>query len=119
MIARMTATLTLSVTDETINRPAVGLRFQLYWVEGGDEILLRAGSTNDYGATSAPLLDGAKMSAGVYKLVLHAGDYFDCPPGEGRVLDHVPVVFVIEDASRATELTVRLRPTGYAVDLAS
>ncbi|HEY0008252.1 MAG TPA: hydroxyisourate hydrolase [Tepidisphaeraceae bacterium] len=113
----MTSNLTLHVHDDRSNAPAAGLRFQLYWVEAAGDVLLRAGSTNARGTTAGALLDGPKMSAGIYRLVLHAGDYFDNNGGvERRFLDHLPITFVIDDASCETGLMVRLSPRGYAVE---
>lgn len=118
MIARMTSTLTISVHDDRFAAPAQGVRFQLYWVETDGDVLLRAGSTNAQGSTSGPLLDGPKMSAGVYRLVLHVGDYFEQTGGvQRRFLDHLPVTFVIDDASCATDLKIHVQPGGYAVEL--
>lgn len=117
MIAEMTATLTATVTDQHAGQHAAGMRFQLYWVESHGDVLLRAGATNDAGTTDAPLLCSPKMSAGTYKLVLHVGDYLE---NRGVVaprqfLDLLPVMFVIDDASRPTQLHVDFTLDAYAV----
>lgn len=117
MIAEMTATLTFTATDQLAGQRAAGMRFQLYWVESHGDVLLRAGATNAQGSTDAPLLDSSKMSAGTYKLVLHVGDYLEQRHVESprQFLDLLPVVFVIEDASRPTQLQVDFTLDAYAV----
>jgi 5-hydroxyisourate hydrolase len=117
MLATMPSTLTAQIFDETTGQPASGVRVQLYWVEARGDVLLRAGSTNDAGSTDQPLLDPTKMSAGTYKLVLHLGDYFERSANDVpvRFLDVVPVVFVIDDASRNAHVRVSVSPTTYQV----
>jgi len=105
------------VRDASGDKPMAGMRLQLYWVEHHGDVLVRAGATNARGSTDAPLLEGSKLSAGTYKLVLHVGDYF---ANEGhadakRYLDIVPVVFVVDDASARTRIDVELTPQSYAV----
>jgi 5-hydroxyisourate hydrolase-like protein (transthyretin family) len=114
----MTATLTAQIIDSVGNRPAGRVRFQLYWVESHGDVLLRAGSTTTDGSAGRPLLEASKMSAGTYKLVLHMGEYFDDTFAStgGRFLDIVPVVFVIDDASRHTFVRVSVSPTSYTVE---
>jgi 5-hydroxyisourate hydrolase len=118
MIAAMPATLTAKIIDSATQRPAEGVRVQLYWVEAHGDVLLRAGSTNSDGTTPQPLLEASKMSAGTYKLVLHLGDYFELVHTDvpTRFLDVVPIVFVIDDASKHVSVHVRVAPTGYTVE---
>lgn len=111
--------LTANLTDALSNGPAVGVRMQIYWVETHGDVLLRAASTNARGTTDAPLVTGSKLSAGVYKLVLHAGDYFHhTHPDCARCLDVMPIVFVIDDASAGRVVHVSLSPNAYTVQFA-
>jgi 5-hydroxyisourate hydrolase len=113
----MRATLNLQLIDSPAERPAAGVRFQLYWCEPGGDVLLRAGTTNADGSTVAPLLDASKFSAGTYKLVLHAGDYFVAHPAhvERPCFDLIHVVFLVADASRETWVRIDLSPSRYEV----
>jgi 5-hydroxyisourate hydrolase len=118
MLSTMTATLTATLHDAHHDRPAAGVRVQLYWIDTHGDVLLKSGCTNGDGTTDAPLLDTAKMSAGRYRLVVHAGDYF-----EESGLDHprsfidiLPLAFVIEDASQPLHLSIRVTPTSYCVE---
>jgi 5-hydroxyisourate hydrolase len=118
MVATMPATLTAKIFDSATQQPVAGVRMQLYWVEAHGEVLLRAASTNADGTTPQPLLEASKMSAGTYKLVLHLGDYFELTHADvpTRFLDIVPIVFVIDDASKHAALHVNVSPTRYAVE---
>lgn len=114
----MTARLTASIHDTLHDRPASGVRFQLYWVDLHSDILLKSGCTNTGGTTLQPLLDSTKMSAGRYRLVLHIGDYFEeCALSSARsFIDVLPLAFVIEDASEPLHLCIRVSPTAYSVE---
>ena len=112
----MNASLTLHVTDTSTHRPVGGLRVQAYWVEPAGDVLLRAASTNDSGTTASPLVSGAKLSAGLYKLVLHAGDWLaGAHPDWPRHVDLVPVVVIVEDVAVGRRVEVTLSADGYAV----
>lgn len=118
MLSTMTARLTVNVHDTTHDRPASGVRFQLYWVDLHSDILLKSGCTDARGTTPQPLLDSTKISAGQYRLVLHIGDYFEekSLPSARSFIDVLPLTFVIEDASEPLHLCIRVSPTGYSVE---
>ena len=108
--------ITANIHDNTIGIPVSGMRVQLYWVENHGEVLLRAAVTNTIGSTDTPLLDSHKMSAGAYKLVLHAGDYYASIHSPSRgFFDVLPVVFVVEDASVPVCVRVELSLDRYTV----
>ena len=112
----MTSAVTVHVSDTATGRPAVGLRMQVYWSEASGDVLLRAASTNADGTTATPMVAGAKLSAGVYKLVLHVGDYAQHAwPEAARCLDVVPVVFTVDDATAGRRVDVTVGPAEYAV----
>ena len=118
MLSTMTATLSATIHDSARDRPATGVRVQLYWADTHGDVLLKSGCTNRDGTTDAPLLDQAKMSAGRYRLVLHVGDYFeeigiDHPRS---FIDILPLAFVIDDASQPLHLNIRITPSSYCVE---
>jgi 5-hydroxyisourate hydrolase len=114
----MAGSLTSVIRDAIGDKPMTGIRLQLYWVENHGDVLVRAGATNARGTTNSPLLDASKLSAGTYKLVLHVGDYFasEQHPDAKRYLDVLPIVFVIDDASRHTQIDVAVTPNSYTVN---
>ena len=66
--------LTTHVLDTARGVPAAGVRIDL---EGqGAAAARRQAVTNANGRTDAPLLDGAELAAGTWKLVFHVGEYF-------------------------------------------
>ncbi len=117
MLTTMTATLTATIFDETADKPAQGVRLQLYWIESHGDVLLRSGASNADGSTDTPLLDSNKISAGRYRLVMHVGDYLEeAGHANPRIfLDLLPIAFVIEDASVPVHLTIRISPQSYQV----
>lgn len=112
----MAGKLSTHVLDTAHGRPAGGMRFQLYWCESHGDVLLKAGATNSDGRTDGPLLDPAKISAGVYKLVFHVGDYFAAQnhPDARKFLDVVPIVFTIHDAGEGYHVPLLVSPWSYS-----
>ena len=65
----MPGKLSTHVLDLTTGRPAMGLRIEL-WNLDGKHTMLKAVTTNLDGRTDEPLLAGATMAAGTYGLSL-------------------------------------------------
>lgn len=111
-----TGKLTTHVLDVAHGRPAAGLRIQLYWLEGGNETLLRPATTGETGRPDEPLLEGRRFSAGTYKLAFHVGDYFEHAghADARRFLDVVPVVFTVDDATANYHVPLVVSPWAYS-----
>lgn len=104
--------LSTHVLDTAQGRPAAGMAIELYACTGDQRRLLKTARTNSDGRTGEPLLEGAGMSAGVYELIFHAGDYFrgqDDPP----FLNEVVVRFGIADAAANYHVPLLVSPYGY------
>ena len=104
--------LSTHVLDTAQGCPALGMAIELYACADDHRRLLKTARTNADGRTGEPLLEGAGMSAGVYELVFHAGDYFrksDDPP----FLDQVVVRFGIADAAANYHVPLLVSPYGY------
>ncbi|CAN5423653.1 hydroxyisourate hydrolase [soil metagenome] len=112
----MTGKLSTHVLDISTGKPAAGMRVQLYWVEPHTEVLIRATATNADGRTDGPMVDGERFSAGMYKLVFHVGDYFieSHHADAKRFLDIVPLVFVVDDASKPYHVPLLVSPWAYS-----
>ena len=78
--ANTTGRITTHVLDTASGRPAAGLKIDFYRMDNGDREAIKSVVTNDDGRCDAPLLAGDQMSAGVYQLVFHVGDYLDNGP---------------------------------------
>src|SRR5690349_8781167 len=88
--------LTTHVLDTALGRPAAGLTIELYRLSGGEERVAVV-TTNADGRVDRPILDGDALSAGVYELRFHAGDYLKAGNQltEPPFLDVVPIRFGI------------------------
>jgi len=109
--------LTTHVLDTASGRPAAGMRFEFLVEEDGDWRLLKTLATNADGRTDEPLLAGATMKVGRYRLVFDVADYFAragvalaSPP----FLDRVPLEFAIADPSQHYHVPLLCSPWSYS-----
>jgi 5-hydroxyisourate hydrolase len=109
----MPAKLSTHVLDQTIGRPAVGMRIEL-WKFDGKHTLLKSVTTNADGRTDAPLLDKACMAVGTYELLFFVKDYFVTHHRDSLFLDRVPVRFAITDANASYHVPLLVTPWAYS-----
>ena len=107
--------LTTHVLDTASGRPAAGLTVELFRVDASGGRLAVA-TTNADGRLDGPLLEGDALTAGVYELRFHAGDWLR---GRGRVpeppfLDVVPVRFGVASPHEHYHVPLLLSPFGYS-----
>lgn len=107
--------LTTHVLDTTRGAPAVGMRIDLVRGSAAAADLLASLATNTEGRTDEPLLDGAALLPGPYRLVFHVGEYFRVrgDPDAGRFLDEVPVAFLISDPGERYHVPLLVSPWSY------
>ncbi len=107
--------LTTHVLDTTAGGPAVGLTIELYRLTGG-ETRVAVVRTNDDGRIDKPLIEGDALTAGVYELRFHAGDYLrrrhDLP--DPAFLDVVPIRFGIASPGAHYHVPLLISPYGYS-----
>jgi len=84
--------LTTHVLDTAHGRPAANVAVELSRHDAGGWQLLRAARTNADGRCDAPLLEGAAVVTGRYRLAFGAGDYFRA---HGVTLPDPPFVDVV------------------------
>lgn len=109
--------LTTHVLDTALGRPAAGLEIDLYRIDGEARHALARALTNADGRTVAPILPKGELTAGVYELVFHAGDYLRATGQAGDsplFLDRIPIRFGISDASAHYHVPLLLAPHGYS-----
>ena len=103
---------TTHVLDTALGRPAAGLAVTLS--RDGEE---RAHAvTNADGRCDAPLLDGERLTAGVYEIAFEAGRYFDALGlrlPEPKFLDTIVIRFGIADPAGHYHVPLLLSPFGY------
>ena len=108
--------LTTHVLDTAHGRPGQGMVLRLYRCGQKDE-LVTAATTNADGRCDSPILEGASLKAGAYRLEFDVADYFrrqgvklpDVP-----FLDVVPIRFGITDANAHYHVPLLVSPYGYS-----
>ena len=108
----MPGKLSTHVLDLTTGHPAMGLRIEL-WNLDGKHTMLKAVTTNLDGRTDEPLLAGATMAAGTYELLFFVKDYFVTHHKDSPFLDRVPVRFAIADARSTYHVPLLVTPWAY------
>lgn len=109
--------LTTHVLDTAGGRPAAGVRIRLFRGAGAEYVALREAITNADGRCDSPLLEGAALAAGRYRLVFSVGAYFAArgvalsdPP----FVDDVTLDFGIADADAHYHVPLLVSPWSYA-----
>jgi len=109
--------LTTHVLDTAAGRPAAGLKIEFFETTAAGHRLIAEVRTNADGRCDAPLLDAKAMSAGLYELRFHAGDYFrkqGTALPDPAFLDVIPIAFGIADASAHYHVPLLVSPYGYS-----
>jgi 5-hydroxyisourate hydrolase len=110
--------LSTHVLDTTHGRPAAGLRLHLQrWAADGSAQTLKTLTLNSDGRTDAPLLAGADMVTGRYRLLFEVAPYFRAlgivlpePP----FIDTVAVDFGIADIAARYHVPLLVSPYSYS-----
>lgn len=113
----VTGRLTTHVLDTATGRPAAGLEIELFRLDAGTHVPLASVRTNADGRCDRPLLEGEELTAGVYELVFHVGNYFrglEVALPEPAFLDLVPVRFGIAAAGQHYHVPLLVSPFGYS-----
>ena len=108
--------LTTHVLDTAQGRPAAGVRIELTRL-GDEDVFAASAVTNADGRCEAPLLEGKTFTAGRYRLVFHAGAYFDAAGlelADPKFLDRVVIEFGIAEAEQHYHVPLLLSPYGYS-----
>lgn len=109
--------LTTHILDTASGRPAAGIAIDLYKINGAAAEKITDAVTNADGRCDAPILDGAAMEPGTYKLVFRAGAYLrdqhvNLP--DILFLDDIEIAFGINDADQHYHVPLLLSPYGYS-----
>ena len=111
------AKLSTHVLDTHSGRPAAGVEIELLALEPGGPRPIASGRTNADGRTDRPLLEGAAVRRGRYRLVFHIGDYFRAQGVElpdPAFVDVVPVDFGIAEDGGSYHVPLVCTPWTYA-----
>ncbi|WP_423601277.1 hydroxyisourate hydrolase [Roseateles sp. MS654] len=109
--------LTTHVLDTMHGSPAAGMVVRLYRIEGGEAHLMQTLTLNADGRADAPLLEGASLRAGRYRLVFGVAEYFRnrrVTLPEPAFLDEVPLDFGIADPNAHYHVPLLASPWSYS-----
>lgn len=109
--------LSTHVLDTARGKPAAGVKIMLYRISGQSHRKVNDFVTNADGRTDGPLLEGAKLEAGVYELVFCAGDYLRATGQSAQdilFLDEIPIRFGVPDADQHYHVPLLISPFGYS-----
>jgi len=109
--------LSTHVLDTSSGRPADGVRVEVYRVDGGRRARINATVTDANGRVPVLLPHGRVLTAGVYELDFHVGEYF-AKEGVARAdpafLGVVTVRFGVYDPSAHHHVPLLVSPFGYS-----
>jgi 5-hydroxyisourate hydrolase len=109
--------LSTHVLDTARGQPAAGMTIDLLRLEAdGTARPVKTVVTTADGRTDEPLLAGAALVAGGYRLVFHVADYFAATgaAAAGVFLRDVPVEFVVADPTANYHVPLLVSPWSYA-----
>jgi len=109
--------LSTHVLDTASGRPAAGVRVELTEIGASAEALLAEAVTNAGGRTDAPLLGGAPLRIGRYRLDFHVGAYFaarQIAAADPPFLDIVPIRFSIAEPEGHYHVPLLVSPWSYS-----
>ncbi|MBL8377562.1 MAG: hydroxyisourate hydrolase [Burkholderiales bacterium] len=111
------AKLSTHILDTVHGRPAPQVKVELFSLDGAAPALIVTVLTNADGRTDRPLLEGAAVRRGRYRLVFHVGEYFrrlglalPDPP----FVDVVPVDFGIAEDGGSYHVPLVCSPWTYS-----
>jgi 5-hydroxyisourate hydrolase len=109
--------LTTHVLDTAHGCPAAGMHVALWAIApDGAATQLQSVALNDDGRVGRPLLEGAALAAGRYRLVFGVGAYFVAKGAvlpEPFFLDEVPLDFGVSDPSAHYHVPLLVSPWSY------
>ncbi|HUH93145.1 MAG TPA: hydroxyisourate hydrolase [Casimicrobiaceae bacterium] len=109
--------LTTHVLDIAHGTPAAGMTVALYRCEGQRPEALRSATTNADGRLDEPLLQGADLAPGRYRLVFAAGAYFrrrGVALADPPFIDDVVIDFGVADAAAGYHVPLLVSPWSYS-----
>jgi len=108
--------LTTHVLDTASGAPAAGMVIELSVLEGSAWRRLKNVQTNAGGRTDEPLLEGAALKAGQYRLTFDVSSYYrnlGTDLANPPFLDRVPLRFGIADPEEHVHVPLLCTPWGY------
>ena len=109
------AGISTHVLDTANGRPAAGVRIEVLALEPGQTPRsVSVSTTNADGRTDAPVVAPDKLTAGIYELVFHIGDYFAGIESDSLpYLTTVPIRVGIADPAAHYHVALLVSPWSY------
>jgi 5-hydroxyisourate hydrolase len=104
--------ITTHVLDTSRGHPAAGMRVELHRKSGETWKTVGAGLTDANGRCS-DLLAEAQLESGAYRLVFHAGAYYQVQDEE-TFYSEIPVIFEVGDPKAHYHVPLLISPFGYS-----
>ncbi len=109
--------ITTHVLDTAHGKPGQDIAVQLYRIDSGQRLELRAARTNADGRCDQPLLEGDAMQAGIYEIDFDVGSYFGrlgVQLPEPAFLGRVTLRFGVSDAAQHYHVPLVVTPWSYS-----
>lgn len=109
--------LTTHILDTAHGCPAAGVMIELLALRGADWVTLHTVRSNADGRCDEPLLEGAALQPGRYRLLFHIGDYFrrrGLALPDPAFIDRVPLDFGVADAAAHYHVPLLVSPWSYS-----
>jgi len=109
--------LSTHVLDTANGCPAAGMDVTLLRVDGGRSDVVKALTLNEDGRADGPLLEGATLQRGRYRLVFSVAPYFRArgtPLADPPFIDDVLLDFGIADPSSHYHVPLLVSPWSYS-----
>ncbi|MBC7430760.1 MAG: hydroxyisourate hydrolase [Rubritepida sp.] len=108
--------LSMHVLDTARGCPGAGMRYRLYWLDGGGRALLRDGLTGADGRATSPLLAQDELRVGPYELLFAVAGYFRAAGlvlSDPPFIDEVCLRFNVSDPAAHYHIPLICSPYGY------
>jgi len=109
--------ITTHVLDTASGTPAAGMQVTLLRIDGDRTETLRSLRLNADGRCDGPLLEGAALARGRYRLVFSVGAYFadrEVALTDPPFIDQVPLDFGVADPSLHYHVPLLVSPYSYS-----
>jgi 5-hydroxyisourate hydrolase len=109
--------LTTHALDTANGCPAAGMAVTLYRVDAAGAVMIRSVKLNRDGRADVPLLAGADLVPGRYRLLFQVGEYFrerGAALADPAYLDAVPVDFGVADVAAHYHVPLLASPWSYS-----
>ncbi len=104
--------LTLHALDTATGKPAAGLGYTLFQLDGDSRTRITSGVTTQDGRCEAPMLTGGALQASVYEVLFNVADWRGAAADPG-FYDLVPIRFRVADAAGHYHIPLLISPYGY------